>query len=61
MRYRLIYQKVLTEHATKDDIDIFIEHAKDIASVTEDIGKDIIEINFKGGIKYIYTPIKEDK
>lgn len=64
MRYRLIYvnllgeREVLTEHATVDDIDIFINSADDIAVTSEDTSGRV-EFEMESGIRYIYEPLGE--
>lgn len=61
MKYKLIYinlvgeREVITEHATDDDIEIFVNNADDIAVITEGTDK-CVEIEMESGVRYIYEP-----
>ena len=62
MTYTLIYinllgqREVLTEHATDDDIEIFVNNSDDITVISEDTDRRV-EIEMESGIVYIYEPV----
>ena len=61
MTYKLIYinlmnqREVLTEHATDDDIEIFVNNSDDITVISEDTDRRV-EIEMKSVVRYIYEP-----
>ena len=61
MTYKLIYinllgeREVLTEHATDDDIEIFVNNSDDITVISEGTDRRV-EIEMESGVRYIYEP-----